>query len=294
MKVLYATDGSESAFEAKDVLTRLFNKELVEIDVVTVTHSWSLDPRHLLIQIDPIHERREDSREIVDAAEQDLKDAGFKVSKKIVLEGAPGHELVKLAESNGYGMVVAGAGSRSWLGTRLLGSVSTYLLHEAPCSLLIAHGAPKVVGKPTVLVGTDGSAHAIATAKTLARVLDPQLCEVEVMSVAAIPSPVMTPMFAGPVVSHGNLLEKIDDELVKEAEGNVAAAADYFWQAGFHTSVKVDRGGGATVLLDEARQLGADLIGVGSRGHGPIRRALLGSVSDQIARHSRAAFIGRF
>jgi len=36
-----------------------------------------------------------------------------------------------------------------------------------------------------------------------------------------------------------------------------------------------------------------DLVAVGSRGLGPIARAILGSVSDQVVRHSPAALIGR-
>ncbi|MFB6679187.1 universal stress protein [Streptomyces sp. NPDC057684] len=44
------------------------------------------------------------------------------------------------------------------------------------------------------------------------------------------------------------------------------------------------RGNAAEVLVDAAE--GAEMLVVGSRGHGGFRRALLGSVSQQVAQHA--------
>lgn len=46
-------------------------------------------------------------------------------------------------------------------------------------------------------------------------------------------------------------------------------------------------------LLKEAENVGADLVVVGSRGSGAVRRTLLGSVGDQVLRHAPATLIGR-
>jgi nucleotide-binding universal stress UspA family protein len=45
-------------------------------------------------------------------------------------------------------------------------------------------------------------------------------------------------------------------------------------------------------LLSEARAVGADLVVVGARGLGGLRRAI-GSVSDKLARHAPATLVGR-
>jgi nucleotide-binding universal stress UspA family protein len=47
---------------------------------------------------------------------------------------------------------------------------------------------------------------------------------------------------------------------------------------------RVDQGTAAAVLVEESR--GADLLVVGSRGHGGFAKSLLGSVSQQCAQHA--------
>ena len=293
MKVLYATDGLEAAFLAKHVIAKLFDRDGTRITVVSVTHSWSFDPGHIMLELDPIVERRGDSKRIVDDAASDLRDEGFEVSTR-VLEGTPGRELVKLARS-GYDLVIVGAGSHSWLGNRLLGSVSTYLLHECPCSVMIVHEPPMSEGVGRIVVGVDGSYWADQTVTMLTRLLDPRRCEIEVMSAVPHQAPVLAPSPAlmVPIVTDMRAIARAEAELVAQAERHLQEAAEVFRAAGFPTTTGIERGGVAPALLEEAKQIDADLVAVGSRGLGPIRRALLGSVSDHIARHARAALIGR-
>jgi nucleotide-binding universal stress UspA family protein len=51
---------------------------------------------------------------------------------------------------------------------------------------------------------------------------------------------------------------------------------------------RVEFGTPAEVIVEQADKLGADLVVLGSRGHGPVGRWLLGATTDRVVHHSRA------
>ncbi len=51
--------------------------------------------------------------------------------------GEPGHLLCEAAQSQGADLIVLGRRGRKGLTEALLGSVSNYVLHHAPCSVLV-------------------------------------------------------------------------------------------------------------------------------------------------------------
>jgi nucleotide-binding universal stress UspA family protein len=77
------------------------------------------------------------------------------------------------------------------------------------------------------------------------------------------------------------------------AEAAVADAAGILEEQGFACRTEVVRGHPGRTLLELADREGSSLVVAGSRGLGPLRRLALGSVSDALARHADAAFIGR-
>ena len=139
MKVLYATDGLPPAVAAGELVKTLFARDGVEVTVATVTHSGSLDPGHVLLEIDPIEDRRRQSKEIVDSAVNDLAAAGF-TAVPLILEGKPGPQLVDAVDQGDFDVVVVGEGGPPSLGRRLLGSVSTHVLRHAGCAALVVPG----------------------------------------------------------------------------------------------------------------------------------------------------------
>lgn len=56
--------------------------------------------------------------------------------------GQAGRTIAKVAKEEGIDLIVVGRRGRSGLGELFLGSVSNYVLHHAPCSVLIVQHIP--------------------------------------------------------------------------------------------------------------------------------------------------------
>lgn len=66
-------------------------------------------------------------------------------------------------------------------------------------------------------------------------------------------------------------------------------ASDALRSAGFHVTSSVDEGDARQVILDCAEEWGADLIVVCSHSQKGLKRFLLGSVSEAVARHAHCS-----
>jgi nucleotide-binding universal stress UspA family protein len=100
------------------------------------------------------------------------------------VEGRPNEVIASLARDRGADVVALGAGPRSLIVGRFLGSVATDLLH-GPMPLLIAREAP-TADRVRVVVGTDGSGHADRAIGLASQFLDPERCDVTIVSVAVL------------------------------------------------------------------------------------------------------------
>jgi nucleotide-binding universal stress UspA family protein len=130
-----------------------------------------------------------------------------------------------------------------------------------------------------IVVGVDGSEHA---ERALAwAIQEAKLRNARIEVVSAWHVPVLA--YGGP--GFAPQLDTAVDETFKEvAEESVAAAAQSARDADVDVDVAVEHGATVEALLEAAED--ADLLVVGSRGHGGFAGLLLGSVSAQCAHHA--------
>lgn len=134
-----------------------------------------------------------------------------------------------------------------------------------------------------VLMATDGSPSAGIAVDLLAGLAWPDGSEIRV--VEAIESG--TAIFGGPWPAIAVVqAEELEAELQRTAGDDVNRARDRLQGPGREVTVEVLRGRPATAIVEAAKTFRADLIVVGSRGHGTIETMLLGSVSAEIVDHA--------
>ena len=293
MRILYAMDGSPQSRHVEALAASLFDRERVQIDVFTVELEIPVDAvmagaGYQMSGLDvPVFNVETVAKE---AAER-LADEGFATSWGSA-KGTPADEILSRVTGDPYDLVVMGGSHTTWMGNFLLGSVSMHVLHESPISLLIAHAPPTGSGK--VLVGVDGSKGNFAALRVITDVLDRSRCAIELSTVvnrqwvpAAVPQ---AGFYVGQVTDEERLGE---ERRIEQGQELVERCAASLRQEGFGVQAMVLIGKPGPELLKEADNIGADLVVVGSRGLGAMRRTLLGSVSDQVVRHAPATLVAR-
>lgn len=288
MRVLYATDGGAAAVDARRLLEALAAREDTHVTSVSVVPSGMPQLRHLSAALRSDEARRGTAHDAVDEAVRALTDAGFE-GGGVVREGPITQTLAEATAEHDADVIVAGSGV-GWIGGRLLGSVSTSLLHTAPTSVLIVHDPPRD-DDAEVVAGVDGSSHALHAVDVAARLLDPARCAVTVVSAGTLLAPTLSPPYTGYAVSAPS--PEVEDEVLGPARAHADDAVRVLAARGFRARAHVMLGHPVRRLLTTVDDMAASLAIVGSRGLGALDRAVMGSVSDQVVRHAPATLVGR-
>jgi nucleotide-binding universal stress UspA family protein len=129
-----------------------------------------------------------------------------------------------------------------------------------------------------IVVGTDGSEHAERALDWAAQEAELRGASVRIVTAWHVPAMVYAGGYAPMVVP------SVDEAGRQSAEEVAAAAAEKLRGAGLAVEVSVCHAQAADALIEESE--GAELLVVGSRGHGGFTGLLLGSVSQQCAHHA--------
>lgn len=134
-----------------------------------------------------------------------------------------------------------------------------------------------------ILLATDGSEDARAALRTAREMSRSLGSELHVVSARSVPSM----YYAEPFPVGPEKWEMLTDIAREEAEKCVEEQRAELEGGGAQVSgVHAAVGRPDERIVATAEEVGADLILVGSRGHGHLERALIGSVSDSVVRHA--------
>ena len=139
-----------------------------------------------------------------------------------------------------------------------------------------------------ILLATDGSAHSKAMVKKFAgRTFAPNT-KVRIISVYERSYYMLNTAPMGVMNEYYDTADKYSQKLADDAVENAANTLRKKNPA-LSISTAAIEGAPKSIILEEAEKFGADLIVVGSHGHGAVAGFLLGSVSQSVALHAKCS-----
>ena len=221
-----------------------------------------------------VKEERERSRKLLEE-ERTATDVGAELIG--VAANDPGAGLHILAEERGADLIVVGSSRRGTIGRAMLGDDTRGALNGASCAVAVATRGYAEHPLPLARIGVayNGSPEsnaALARAKDLASVNRADVIALEVVSIPTYAfTGLVQPAFGDTIdlmLSEANArMQDLDEQVQGRAVFGLA-------------------GEELAAFGDEV-----DMLVVGSRSFGPVKRLVLGSTSDYLARHARCALL---
>lgn len=264
--VLVGVDGRVSGRDAIALAAQLTEPG----GAITLAHVYPgvYKPSHAIVR-GMVSEDRERAEALL---EREREQAQVEAELVAMQAPSPGQGLHEQAEEQDADLLVLGTCRHGIVGRVVLGNDTRAAINGAPCAIAVAPLGYAEHAKPfaTIGVGYDRSPEseaALAAAKLLAR---PTHAEIRAREVVAIPYT----GFVGPI---GTGL----DEMIADAQRHMESLP----------GVRGDARYGLTgeELADLSAEV--DLLIVGSRGYGPLRRVMLGSTSVNLQSRARGPLL---
>ena len=241
-------------------------------------------PEATTVEVLTVVETGQVSNGVNDAAVALLRDAGLRALGKVAAGDAKA-VIAARAEAMRPDLIVVGSHRPSALTDLFVGNVAVHTLRHAGCSVAIVRARLDDGLIPRkILLAVDGSAYAEAAARAIAERPWPARSEVRVLSVVEVVLPAMHALFDPPFVQSDEV-QRLRVEAVARAQRAVSDAVAILAPSGLAVSetISVLLDGTKEVILQEARDWGADWLFVGSHGRQGAERLLMGSVSEALA-----------
>jgi nucleotide-binding universal stress UspA family protein len=268
--VLVGVDGRPGGRDAIALASRLIDPD-GKLTLIHV-HSGELRPSHAVTP-GLLAEDRERSHTLL---EQERTAAAVEAELISVVSMSPGRGLHEQAEEQHADLIVVGSCHRGAFGRAMIGDDTRAALNGASCAVAVAplgcaeHPTP--ISKVGVAYNSSPESEtALATARTLAESRGTAVHALEVVTFPSIAYTGMMPPAIGESIDL--MLEEATSRMSKlpAVEGRAV-----YGLAGEELATFGDQ---------------VDLLVIGSRGFGPVKRLVLGSTSDYLQRHARCPLL---
>jgi nucleotide-binding universal stress UspA family protein len=221
-------------------------------------------------------------REYLARVRDRLKTAGLADVTAVVLKGDPREELTRYAGERDPDLVVIASHGRGGIARAWFGSVAEHLVRSVAAPVLVVHArepTPGLRAPQRIAVALDGSKAAemvLDSAAQLARAFGAELLLCRVVQPVPLPADPILPV----TIAYDT---ELTDQLLGGSDDYLARVSERFAETGIPIRRRSLVGHGvAATLIDAARDEGADLIVMTTRGRGGLGR--LGSVADKVMR----------
>lgn len=256
---------------------------------VALADTWGQDPTITVVGVYPYDPSYKSASETFEAklakqTEDQLADARAEYADRehirftVIRGSSPAQALHGVARDLGARAIVVGRSHTNVITRPFLGSATEQALHGSPCAVAVAPvgWADRSATLQTIGVAYDGGENARHAAEVAGRLARHSGASLRILRVLQ-----SVPLWYGGALDPFPL-----DALREDAEQDVAELRDEL--AGIDVSGEVILGDTRTVLEDPDD---IDLLVVGSRGFGAVRRVVLGSTSTQLVRHAKVPVV---
>jgi len=284
MKIVLAVDGSKYSTWATQWIARL---PLTSKPQVTAVHVLDLAALRAPFMVQPVvignepfilaeTKRLEDRARKVKAETTDLLASLELEGKVLSLQGAVAPTILKRIPGRNS-LAVVGHRGLDALDRFMLGSVSTYVIHHAPCSVLVVKQPSRTIRRIVLAVdGSKASERGLAFLLEHLRPRDIQPNGTEVAIEVAVTH--VMPFIRYP-------------EVKETSKALVHYHAERLEKTGYRVEEVARLGHPADEIIKVSERQKTDLIVAGARGLGAVGRFFLGSVTTKLLHHSTCSVL---
>jgi len=256
--IVLATDGSEYSAAAETTALEMARRCGARLLVTRVVLT---NPEYEALVPDRVQKAEIEAQKQIDRVAEKARAAGVRAETVLRQGTDPYHEVVRVTNEKHADVVVIGRRTRSDLARLMVGDSTAKVIGLASCSVLVTPRDTKMPEKG-ILVATDGSRLGDAAAYSAVRLVGK--CSLPLTAISVVPR-----------------------DSGSEERSEAQAAVERVRKAAAKEQVEVDamlREGRRpdTVILETAKEKGADMIVVGSHGRTGLSRLMMGSVSERV------------